>query len=908
MARDLGIIEKVKEQLGIILREINLDEIFPGNFGYALDNNQAVVGLSLYGLDISDLSPLVELTNLTLLDIGNTQVIDLSPLRELKNLAKLDLRNTWVRDLSPLRELKNLTHLNLNHTKVGDLSSLGELINLKELHLSSTNVSDLSPLVELTNLTLLDIGNTRVIDLSPLRELKNLLQLNLHDTQVSDLSQILGLKNLRTLDLRNNKITQLPTEVLDYNMEIKWEYDHNGGIYLDGNPLEEPPVEIVKQGKDPVRTYFASLAGKKRSLNEVKVLFVGDGGAGKTSLVKRLVGERFNKKEPQTHGININQWEVKQRKNPIKTHLWDFGGQEIMHATHQFFLSKRSLYILVLDGRKDEKTEYWLKHIRSFGGDSPVLVVLNKIDENPGFEVNRRFLQDKYKNIKGFFRLSCADKTGIDAFTEELKKALCDVEIIRTTWAESWFHVKEHLETMKEPFISLERYKEICLEEKIEEKSGQDTLVDFLHDLGIILHFDDLGLQDVHVLEPKWVTEAVYKIINSPMVAQNKGILKPAFLDDILKQKNRSDFYYPPDRYHYIIELMKKFELCYQLEKGEVLIPDLLDVEESLFEFDYDGSLKFIFEYDFLPRSVMPRFIVRMHNDIKENCRWRTGVLLKNTAFDAQAVVKADNEAKKIYIYVNGQQKQYYFAVIRYTFNDIIHSFEKLDVKEYVPIPEDPTITVSYPYLLQLREMNLKEYIPEGIKKAYSINGLLDGFEENESSRIAVNINKRWAVLDECDKLIFNTKTREAEIHKLLEDNLWVLGNEYPKIASNATLKKTLEEYFSQKYTGDRGEKRPDLLLAQDMKGRYLLIELKRPSHKLNRDDEFQAVKYRDDINRQIPDTKIDIILIGGGIKEDISRHNASPDVKFLTFKSIINNARNNLKWLIEDLDCGNGA
>jgi hypothetical protein len=101
---------------------------------------------------------------------------------------------------------------------------------------------------------------------------------------------------------------------------------------------------------------------------------------------------------------------------------------------------------------------------------------LNKIDQNSGFELNRRFLQDKYKNIKGFFRLSCADKTGINEFTKALKKNLCDVEIIRTTWAENWFHVKQQLETMKDPFISLERYKEICREEKIDEKSGQETL------------------------------------------------------------------------------------------------------------------------------------------------------------------------------------------------------------------------------------------------------------------------------------------------------------------------------------------------------------------------------------------------------------------------------------------------
>ncbi len=534
------------------------------------------------------------------------------------------------------------------------------------------------------------------------------------------------------------KIEKLPKAIIDLGMEIDVDerFSSGKGIYLHGNPLESPPPEIIRKGKKAIKAYFKSLKKGKLPLNEVKVLLVGDGGAGKTSLVKRLVGKRFNKKEPQTHGININQWEIKQRKTSIKTHLWDFGGQEIMHATHQFFLSKRSLYILVLDGRKDEKTEYWLKHIRSFGGDSPVLVVLNKIDQNPGFEVNRKFLQDKYKNIKGFFRLSCCDKTGLNDFKKALKKALCDVEIIRTTWAENWFHVKEQLEKMKDPFISLERYKEICLEEEIDEKTGQETLVDFLHDLGVILHFDDLSLKDVHVLEPKWVTEAVYKIINSPKVAKHKGILKPSFLDDILKQRSEDDYYYPPDKFHYIVELMKKFELCYQLEKGDVLIPDLLDVQESEFKFDYEGSLKFIFEYDFLPRLVMPRFIVRMHNDIKENRRWRTGVLLQNKDSDGRAVVKADNEEKKIFIYVSGQEKRDYFAVIRHTLRDINAGFEKINAVEKVPLPGSESIAVKYKELTGLKQMGEQSIKVGELGTAFPIAQLLEGIELKEDQRV----------------------------------------------------------------------------------------------------------------------------------------------------------------------------
>ena len=67
----------------------------------------------------------------------------------------------------------------------------------------------------------------------------------------------------------------------------------------------------------------------------------------------------------------------------MRVHVWDFGGQEIMHATHQFFLTERSLYLVVLSGREgneDADAEYWLKLVESFGGESPVFVVLNKIE------------------------------------------------------------------------------------------------------------------------------------------------------------------------------------------------------------------------------------------------------------------------------------------------------------------------------------------------------------------------------------------------------------------------------------------------------------------------------------------------------------------------------------------------
>ena len=137
--------------------------------------------------------------------------------------------------------------------------------------------------------------------------------------------------------------------------------------------------------------------------------------------------------------------------------------------------------------------------------------------------------------------------------------------------------------------------------------------------MGVILHFKDIPLLNTHVLEPEWVTNAVYKIVNSKEIAESRGVLKLDMLPEILKQSTERDFYYPPDQYGFFISLMKKFELSYDLDNSTVLLPASLEIQEPNFEFDYEGALRFIIDYDFLPPSVMPRFIVKMNKDIKDD-------------------------------------------------------------------------------------------------------------------------------------------------------------------------------------------------------------------------------------------------------------------------------------------------
>lgn len=730
---------------------------------------------------VKDIIELAKKDKQTVLELSGYQLTSLPlELFELTNLSKLYLSNNLLISLPfEISELKNLTELYLDYNRLTSIPpEISELKNLTKLYLDNNSLTFLPPEIsELKNLSELSLLHNRIITLPhEISGLKNLTKLYLGNNQLKSLPpEISELKNLSKIHLDNNKLTSLPPEILELNLDIQLAgFSMVNVISLKGNPLENPPIEIVKQGREAVINYFKSLEDGKEPLNEVKVLLVGDGGAGKTSLVKRLIKNEFDENESQTHGININKWAVKQSGKEIKVNFWDFGGQEIMHATHQFFLSERSLYILVLDSRKDDKAEYWLKHIQSFGGDSPVLVVINKTDENPAFDLNRKFLQEKYPSIKGFYRMSCKRSKGLESFSQKLQEELAKIEHLQIKWPKNWFNVKTRLENMSCNFITCDEYRRVCYEENIKEDSIQDTLVEFLNFLGVVVHFKDFSLLDTHVLEPKWITDGVYKIINSKKLANNHGILKYSFLKEILRQESDADYFYPSSLYNFIINLMKKFELCYEIDSQAVLIPDLLEIQEPEFDFELKNSLPFFIEYDFLPKSIMPHFIVRMNKDIKDNLRWRTGVVLEDKEFNSSALIKVDEQAKKIYIYVTGEQKRDYFSVILFNLREINSAFKKMKSIEKIPMPNEPDISFSYRHLIKLEEIGIEKYIPDGSEFEYDVKALLGTINvktnENESILEILKIVRKLA--DESD----TEESLSEKIYKVITLNPNFMG------------------------------------------------------------------------------------------------------------------------------------
>jgi len=558
---------------------------------------------------------------------------------------------------------------------------------------------------------------------------------------------------LQTLELSSNQLTALPSEIRQLTRLI--------GLYLHGNPeLDIPPEilgpfwqDVVRKSMQPAAPqaildyYFRTRVEPTQRLNEAKMLIVGQGGVGKTSLAHYLINKKpCDPRELPTEGINIDDWPVTGKKGrngkteKVDVHIWDFGGQEIMHATHQFFLTRRSLYLLVMDARAGEKESnihYWLKIISSFGGESPVLVVINKCDQHP-HELNETALLRNYPNIRGFVQTSCETGEGVAELRREIGKQIRRLPHVFDELPLSYFQVKETLEqeAKKQNYLPIKEYHSICKQRKVNTQRDRDQLIRFLHDLGVVLNFQDpgdpYGQNDPFVLNPEWVTAGVYAIVNDKALkARKDGVLTQTKLVEVLNSLKG----YPANRHDFIVRKMIQFELAYELGRSKGpgqrwLIPELLDPKEPKdLGWLPDESLNFQYAYPVLPAGVICRFIVRMHHRVERKNSWRSGTVLK---IDGNRVlVRGDIEKDRVFIAVQGavQPRRERLAVVRDAFRSIHSTIPDLKPKEEVPLSDKPEIAVSYDHLLKLERHGRRDDFPVGADKPYDVQELLNGVD-----------------------------------------------------------------------------------------------------------------------------------------------------------------------------------
>jgi internalin A len=194
-----------------------------------------------------------------------------------------------------------------------------------ELNLTGLPISALPPEIgQLQSLQSLDLGSTKISELPPeIGQLQSLEVLDLSHTRISKLPPEIGrLQYLRALDLEGTEISALPQELgaLDDALLLR----------LRGLALPEPYPDLVERGTPAVLAYLRSLADGQPQY-EAKLMLVGEGEVGKSTLIRRLRGEGFAESLDTTHGIELGRLDLPHPNldEEIRLNSWDFGGQEV---------------------------------------------------------------------------------------------------------------------------------------------------------------------------------------------------------------------------------------------------------------------------------------------------------------------------------------------------------------------------------------------------------------------------------------------------------------------------------------------------------------------------------------------------------------------------------------------------
>ncbi len=563
---------------------------------------------------------------------------------------------------------------------------------------------------------------------------------------------------------------------------------------LRGEPLNEEmalascflSAEILAGTPAEINSYLKSLQDNSANipLNRVRVIFIGYGNSGKTSLIRALHGKTVEEgKEEMTPGIDIHEWPVPEAEDSPKPDasehgltalLWDFGGQVMAHATHQFFLRSRCLYVLVMEGRAEiganEQAEYWLEHVRAFGDNAPVMIVGNKADQKVPLNLDTGYLGEKYKNIVNFYSLSCTDykskfKSHFDEFRRDFIKqlrSLAEKEQIRFT--QSHFAVWNDLKkaSAKKTFLPEEDYKKICENHGIQKtgEMNQDWFLTLLDRLGEVIHFPQLEFLNDYLLNPRWLTYGVYHLLYSKKAQDQKGELTDQMVTEILRDGEFRDnlgnaLRYTRQQCRFIKDALEEFEIGFRMEKHRILIPALMPSDTPKHDFEKNNALAFDFDFSgFLPRHLISGFIVQCHYDIDRNIVWQRGVLLCSQDMDASALVQADYHERKLSLWVQGSQASRYFSILHEKIIVILKRMTGLQYKEWVHLlsgAQLPSGTqppggaqprrAGYRQLLAMERAGEERYISED-DTIFSLAKVLKIMPVEKRRAETININK----------------------------------------------------------------------------------------------------------------------------------------------------------------------
>jgi internalin A len=628
--------------------------------------------------------------------------------KHLGQLTSLSLRNNRVGDAGAraiAEHLGRLTSLQLQNNKVGDdggraiAMHLGRLTSLGLGYNDVGNEAVAAIGQHLTSLVSLDLeSNKRITMVAPLAHLA-LWRLNIGETGVADLSP-----------LKSLVLSGLPVEW------SRWSWK-SPGVYVEGCPLTHPSDEVVQRGPEAVLNFFREIEAQGVDrLFEAKLLIVGEGGAGKTSLLRRMFLPEMDlpSEEETTRGIEIHRHVFPMSDGrSFRLNTWDFGGQQIYHATHQFFLTKRSLYVLVDDTRSDHRSihdegfKFWLEVIETLSEGSPLLIFQNE-KGGRSKQIDEAGIKGRFPNVQMIHRGNLEDPAAADSLRQAVEYFAQRLPHIGEDMPAKWVAIRKDLEDLAEsrPYISLEEYFDVYGRHLERDDEKALHLSQHLHDLGVFLHFrQPRELRRTVFLQNQWVTDAVFQILDDEQVKSRRGRFTLTDCDRLWSDRGYAD------KDMELRAMMVRFELCYRLpdtDKETWLVPQHLSPSKppDLSDWTRTDDLVLTYRYEFLPRGLVSRLVVRMHRFVKRpDLCWSSGAVFEHG--ETLVLVETTARGNEIVLRSRGPERNALLSVIASDLDALNDSCQGLRhrVGKWVPCVCDTCAKLQEPAMFEQKEL-----------------------------------------------------------------------------------------------------------------------------------------------------------------------------------------------------------
>ncbi|KAL3877512.1 hypothetical protein ACJMK2_035210 [Sinanodonta woodiana] len=609
---------------------------------------------------LSSVAPFLET-----LEMGSNKLKRLGMLRSYPQyLKELDLNRNQIQDMDDWERDDQDFHVSYTSSsnrasmQIGIAHRRYKLENLESLDLSANGLKSIT-LLRPANVSVQEsFGNSFNAVEAANQEIHgrllfpNLTTLDLSLNKIESIPSAIGqMKELKRLSLKMNPIKELPPEL--GLITSLW------NLELERCPLQghiQVYLQDAHNYTGSIKSFLLSVLEESQEYNSMNLMIVGQFKIGKTSLLEQL-RKKGNTLSKSTHfvermgnqkggnktkkgemlstvGIDINDLILDGKNGKVHLRTWDFGGQKEYYATHQYFLSPRSLYLVVWnlkDGNPGvDDLRQWLVNIQANASGAPVIIVGTHLDEVRKKRGQKCLYSENWETemtqrINEKYRIVEPEKSGLPYIIDIINVSCIgtgiNIDILVKKFYDTVFELhhparksekllghkvpkkyvmlqkcieklaKDRLSQNKEPVLNSDTYLVTVMEDMnkfvapeggspecspFRNKEDLEQATKFLHENGILCHFEDLALRDQYFIDPQWLCDQLAQVVSIKYVNNfaKFGVMKVKDLKSLYKASDKIG--------SFMLSLLNKFEVALQYDKDHLILPSLLPTVKDL--------------------------------------------------------------------------------------------------------------------------------------------------------------------------------------------------------------------------------------------------------------------------------------------------------------------------------------